>query len=39
MKMKQTYSTNWDFDTIWGMDKNINDGYPYLLCEYPTAED
>lgn len=37
MKMKQTYSTDWDFDTVWGIDKNINDGYPYLLWEYPDA--
>lgn len=37
MKMKQTFSTDWDFDTVWGIDKNINDGYPYLLWEYPDA--
>ena len=37
MKMAQTYS-NWDFDTVWGIDENINDGYPYLLWEYPVTE-
>jgi len=39
MKMKQTYSKNWDFDTVWGIDKNIKNGYPYLLWEYPNVED
>ena len=39
MKMKLTYSNNgWDFDTIWGINKNINNGYPYLLWEYPNLE-
>lgn len=38
MKMKQTYSANWDFDTIWGIDKAINSGYPYLLWEYSYVE-
>ena len=37
MKMKRTY-INWDFDTIWGIDENINNGYPYLLCEYTPIE-
>lgn len=32
MKMKATYK-NWDFDTVWGIDTNINNGYPYLLFE------
>jgi hypothetical protein len=30
MKQQSTY-TNWDFETIWGIDENINSGYPYLL--------
>ncbi len=32
MKMKLTY-TDWDFENTWGIDSNINDGYPYLLME------
>lgn len=39
MKMKQTYVNDWDFDTVWGIDKNINNGYPYLLWEYPNVEE
>ena len=39
MKMKQTYVKDWDFDTVWGIDKNINNGYPYLLWEYPDVEE
>ncbi len=31
MKMKITYE-GWDFDSTWGIDSNINDGYPYLLA-------
>jgi len=38
MKMIQTYQTNWDFDTIWGIDENINNGYPYLLWEYAPTD-
>lgn len=38
MKMKQTYSANWDFETVWGMDKNINEGYPYLQWEYADSD-
>lgn len=29
MKIKNTY-TNWNFDDVWDIDSNINDGYPYL---------
>ncbi len=29
MKNKDSYLF-WDFDTIWNIDKNYNDGYPYL---------
>lgn len=32
MKMKLMY-TDWDFENTWGIDSNINDGYPYLLTE------
>ena len=32
LKMKATY-TYWDFDSVWGLDSDINDGYPYLLSE------
>ncbi len=39
MKMKQTYAKDWDFENTWGIDKNINNGYPYLLWEYPTVEE
>ena len=38
MKMKQTYS-DWDFDTVWAIDKSINDGYPYLQWEYPDVQE
>ena len=39
MKMKQTYTREgFDFDTIWGINKSINGGYPYLLWEYPDEE-
>lgn len=38
MKMKRTFtSVNWDFNTIWGIDADINYGYPYLLWEHPDA--
>jgi hypothetical protein len=29
LKQQSTFE-DWDFDTIWGIDPNINDGYPYL---------
>lgn len=32
LKKKNMY-TGWDFDTVWGIDENINDGYPYLIWE------
>jgi len=36
MKMKKTYTdAGWDFENVWGIDADINDGYPYLLWEYP----
>ena len=37
MKMKETYEKDWDFVNTWGIDKNINGGYPYLLWEYPES--
>jgi len=40
MKMKQTYTSgSWDFDTVWAIDAEINNGYPYLQWEYPVAEE
>ena len=38
MNLRDTYSDNWDFDTVWGIDKAINSGYPYLLWEYGYVE-
>jgi hypothetical protein len=29
LKKQETF-TNWDFNTIWGIDPTINDGYPHL---------
>ena len=29
LKNKDTFA-GWNFETIWGMDSSINDGYPYL---------
>ena len=38
--MKLTYTKGgWDFDNVWGISKEINDGYPYLLWEYPEKEE
>ncbi len=36
MKTQSTYS-GWDFDTVWAIDPDINDGYPYLR-EVPPLE-
>lgn len=38
MKMKMTYA-GWDFENVWGMNSGINNGYPYLLWEYPDVEE
>ena len=35
MKAKSTYK-DWDFETVWGISANINDGYPYLRQFHPT---
>lgn len=32
MKMQINYS-GWDFDNIWGIDEDVDDGYPYLQTE------
>ncbi len=29
MKLQETY-IDWDFDTVWAINENINGGYPYL---------
>ena len=29
MKRKETFE-DWDFESVWGMDSTINNGYPYL---------
>ncbi len=40
MKMKKTYTDmGWDFENVWGIDENYNDGYPYLLWEREPAEE
>ena len=31
MKMESTF-TGWDFTNTWGIDPNLNNGYPYLLA-------
>lgn len=38
MKMLTTYTdVKWDFESVWGMDESINDGYPYLRWEHPNV--
>jgi len=34
MKQQATY-IGWNFDTIWDIDENVNDGYPYLRIANP----
>jgi len=36
MKAKSTYD-GWDFETVWGRNNDINDGYPYLRQFYADA--
>ena len=36
MKAKSTFE-GWDFETIWGRNNSINDGYPYLRVFHPDA--
>ena len=31
---KITSFNDWDFDNVWGISSEVNDGYPYLLWEY-----
>ena len=38
MKAKSTFE-GWDFETIWGRNNSINDGYPYLRVFHPDAPD
>ena len=33
MKLKSIY-TDWDFENVWGINDEINDGYPYLKWQY-----
>lgn len=33
MKQEDTYA-EWDFDSVWGIDPEYNDGYPYLRVNY-----
>ncbi len=37
MKMKAVYE-DWDFSYTWGISRDINDGYPYLLSEIVSDE-
>ncbi len=37
MQIRYVYQ-DWDFDTVWAIAENINDGYPYLQVEYGTAK-
>lgn len=37
MKQQSTFE-DWDFDTVWGIDPNINDGYPYLRWNVPNGD-
>ncbi|MBW6515772.1 MAG: chitobiase/beta-hexosaminidase C-terminal domain-containing protein [Candidatus Cloacimonetes bacterium] len=37
MKTESTYTdVGWDFDTIWSINGNINEGYPYLQSNLPN---
>ncbi|GAB5466717.1 MAG: hypothetical protein Kapaf2KO_21530 [Candidatus Kapaibacteriales bacterium] len=33
----QTNYPLWDFATVWSIDANLNDGYPYLQCISPIS--
>ncbi|WP_148568684.1 DUF4430 domain-containing protein, partial [Acetobacterium bakii] len=37
LKTAETY-TNWDFTSVWAIDANKNDGYPYLLQAATSTE-
>jgi len=34
---KQESFIGWDFDKIWGIDSEINNGYPYLRCNVQSS--
>jgi hypothetical protein len=38
MKDQNNYN-DWDFQSVWGIEPNINDGYPYFLPQVPTSAD
>ena len=39
MKQKNTFAdVYWDFENVWGIDPNINNGYPYLSTNLPNYE-
>ena len=38
MKQKESFPT-FNFETIWGINPEINDGYPYLRCFYEETTD
>ncbi len=38
MKQKESFST-FDFETVWDINPEINDGYPYLRCFYEETTD
>jgi len=38
MKTKSTFTdVDWDFEVIWSIHPDINDGYPYLMMNKPTS--
>jgi len=38
MKTQSTFTdAGWDFNNIWGMDSEVNDGYPFLMGFWPTG--
>ena len=38
MKAKSTYD-GWDFETVWGRNNDVNDGYPFLRIFHPDVID
>lgn len=38
LKIRDTFQ-NWDFENIWGIHPEINEGYPYLRIFYPEVPD
>ncbi len=37
MKQQSTY-VGWDFDNVWAIDPNVNEGYPYLKNNNPERD-